>query len=370
MARGSTGGSRGGSSHSGGSRGGSFRSSSSSGRSHSSSFSSGRGSNHSSGGLFGHSHSAPRPSYGRPMTPPPPPPRRPVPPPPPMYHRPAVYHHTTVVGAPVVDATHTTTYVREERPRRPGRTGWIILTVLAIILMAFLCVHMAMHSSSVTRSTVDRTPLPKQYVTDTGDWIYDDMGWIRSEATVKKGLRYFYDKTGVMPYLVVVEKVDGTVYPSGQQVWDYGNEVYDNKFTDEGHLVFVLQCEDGGVDYTMAGVTGTMAKTVIDEEALEILYDYMDYNFNTDKSEDDMFADTFKSAADRIMVKTPNYMPFYIYCICGVISSFILYAVVLKVIQRKREEAAETERILNTPVEKIADQELEDLADKYDDSDN
>jgi len=212
---------------------------------------------------------------------------------------------------------------------------------------------------------MDRTPLEKKYVTDTGEWLEDSLGWIRSQATVKKGLKYFYDKTGVMPYLVVTETINQSVHPTGQEAWDYGNLIYDDHFDDEGHLVFVFQCEDNGTDYTMAGITGAMAKTVIDDEALEILYDYMDYYFNSDVTEDEMFSGAFRDAADRIMTKTPNYTALYVRYICGTISVIAICFIVKAVHKRRKEAAEETQRILNAPVETIGDEKVDTLASKY-----
>lgn len=245
-----------------------------------------------------------------------------------------------------------------------------LLIVMVLISCTVGAINAARTSSGVTKSTIDREPLAKQYVTDTGEYIDDSIGWIRSRNKVEKGLRYFYDKTGVMPYLVVTEQVAGTYNPTGQQVWDYGNEVYDREFDDEGHLVFVLQCRDESVDYTMAGVTGAMAKTVVDEEALEILYDYMDANFHSDKSEDDMFADTFRDAADRMMTRDGDNVSKAVKIVGGglviVAGLVVLYLILKAILKRQREKAEETQRILETPVEKIGStDEAEDLAGKY-----
>lgn len=243
----------------------------------------------------------------------------------------------------------------------------MVIVLISVIVGAFRSVGT---SSGITASTVDREPLGKQYVTDTGEYIDDSIGWIRSRSKVEKGLRYFYDKTGVMPYLVVTEQVDGTYHPTGQQVWDYGDTVYDREFSDEGHLVFVLQCRDETTDYTMAGVTGTMAKTVIDEEALEILYDYMDHNFYSDKSEDEMFADTFRDAADRIMSREGEPMAKAVKILGGgaiILAGLVVVYLILKaILKRQREKAEETQRLLETPVEKIGStDEADELSKKY-----
>lgn len=245
----------------------------------------------------------------------------------------------------------------------------IIILAMVLLMVTRLFVHVdggTGSTSNITISTVDREPLEKKYVTNTGDWYEDDIGWIHNQSTVVKGLKYFYDETGVAPYLILIEQLDGSYSPSLDDLWDYGNQRYDELFEDEGHMVFVFQCRDGGDEYNMTAVTGQMAKTVVDDEALDILYDYVDHYFYSDLDEDNMFAQSFKDAADRMMVKTPNYTPFIVWCICGVISAVVCYFIIKMVIKRRKEEAAETERILNTPIEKIgADDEADELAKKY-----
>lgn len=243
-----------------------------------------------------------------------------------------------------------------------------IIVVLVVIFNVFRLGPVANWGNDITKSTIQREPLEKKYVVTTGEWLRDDIGWIRSQSTVKSGLKYFYDKTGVCPYLVITETVNGSYTPTGQEVWDYGNQVYDELFEDEGHMVFVFQCKDEGTEYNMAAVTGAQAKTVLDDEALEILYDYFDSYFWSDRDEDDLFDDAFRSAADRIMKKTPDYK----LIILGTVGVGVLGIVVVKLVQgkynRERERAEETERILNTPVEKIGDSDVDDLKAKYRDT--
>lgn len=322
MGRGGGGSHRGGGS-SGGGRGGSFRTSSSGGRGRGSGY---NGSPHSfSGGSFHvhrHYYTGPR-VYGR-----------------------RVYH--------VSPASRL--------------FGLIFLVgLIAVSLLRGGFFPAATPAGSITRSTIGRNKLDKKYVTLSDKW-YDDsaMGWISSGRVLEDGLKDFYNETGVQPYLVITDRVNGKTNPSGNEVWDYANVIYDEMFSDEGHMVFVFQCPDGSVDYTMAACTGSMAKTVLDDaEALEILYDYIDYYFYTDYDEDEMFAKAFSDAGKRIMdtqLSTGTVVAITI----GVIAvGVIILLIVMTVFKRKKEEAAETERILNAPLDKFEDDGLGDLKDKY-----
>lgn len=343
------GGSRGGGGRSGGSRGGSFRSSSSSGRSRSS-FSSGRGSSFSSRPSGGFGGPRPSGSYGgfRPSGGyhrPPPPPRGP------SYHR-TSYRRTS---SPSGCLTSIIAYV-------------IVILVLIAIIPTMFGGGIIRSGSDITRSTIEREKLDGQYVTLSSEW-YDDsaMGWIASESTLESGLKDFYNETGVQPYLVITDVINGDTTPTGDEVWEYADSIYDQMFDDEGHMVFVFQCEDGGVDYMMAACTGAQAKVVLDDaEALEILYDYVDYYFYSDLDEDEMFAEAFRDAGERIMTKQTPTSQVAIKVIGVVAVAAIVLVIVKSVNKRSKEKAAETERILNTPVEKFGDTKLDDLKDKYD----
>lgn len=308
MGRGGGGGGRGGGGFSGGSRGGSFRSSGGGGR----------GSRSSGGFSFGG-------GGGR------------------------YYSRTYAYGRGPVNAT--------------------ITAAILLLFVALLAISLASSfGAGITRSTVDREKLDSQYVNLSSTWFDDSaMGWISSSKVLEDGLKDFYNKTGVQPYLVITDNIYGDTSPTGQEVWDYGNNIYNSMFTDEGHMVFVFQCVDDGTDYMMAAVTGAQAKTVLDDaEALEILYDYVDSYFWSDRDEDEMFADAFSDAADRIMSKQ---MPLTVVVIIAVVVVAALIAVVIvvkTVTKRAKEKAAETERILNTPVDKFGDKSVEDLKDMYD----
>ena len=225
-------------------------------------------------------------------------------------------------------------------------------------------------SGDITRSTIEREKLDSQYVTLSDTW-YDDsaMGWIASGKVLEDGLKDFYNATGVQPYLVITDQINGDYNPTGDEVWNYANQLYDKLFTDEGHMVFVFQCEDGGVDYMMAACTGAQAKTVLDDaEALEILYDYVDSYFWSDRDEDEMFADAFRDAGERIMDTQMSTAQVVAIVVGVIIVVVVIYFIIKAVVQRGKEKAEETERILNTPVDKLGDSVIDDLKDKYDGS--
>lgn len=256
-------------------------------------------------------------------------------------------------------------YVRQNRYSSNNFSPMSVLIVAIIVVFVLGLSFIA--ENDITQSTVNREKLDSKYITELTEW-YDDsaMGWISSSQTLENGLQKFYANTGVQPYLVITDSINGNTKPTGQEVWDYANIIYDQMFVDEAHMVFVFQCEDGGVDYMMAACTGAQAKTVVDDEALEILYDYVDKYFYSDLDEDEMFAKAFKDASKRMMSKSIN--PFVvIFIVLGVVVLLIIVYFIIKAVhKRAKERAAETERILRTSVDTFGNQELDDLRDKYD----
>ena len=91
---------------------------------------------------------------------------------------------------------------------------------IILIVVAVLHNNGAFAGSDITKSTIEREKLAGQYVDVVDDW-YDDssMNWISSGYTLENGLRDFYNETGVQPYLVITDEVNGNYAPSGQDVY-------------------------------------------------------------------------------------------------------------------------------------------------------
>lgn len=239
-----------------------------------------------------------------------------------------------------------------------------------IILAFIICFVMAFRSgSNITRSTVERTKLDGQYTTST-EFYVDELDWIRNSSELNNSMQSFYNETGVHPLLYITDTVNGTMSPASSDMETYSEKLYDELCPDEGHILLLFHCLDGGTDYSMWYTCGAQAKTVMDEEACNILMDYIDSYFYTDKSEDRMFGDAFKDAGKRIMTKTTS--PVVYIVVCGTII-FIIAADYIwwkKIKAQKNREAEQTERILNSDLSTFSetsssDPEIRDLESKY-----
>ena len=65
-----------------------------------------------------------------------------------------------------------------------------------------------MRGTNITPSTQNREPLPAGAVIET-DYFADNLFWIDNKAQLEAGMKHFYQKTGVQPFLYITDEVDG-----------------------------------------------------------------------------------------------------------------------------------------------------------------
>lgn len=159
---------------------------------------------------------------------------------------------------------------------------------------------------SITHSTVVRQPMPSQYLVEIDEYYYDGPGVIESAAgqySLENSLKHFYEKTGVQPYLYIARELYGNTSPDFDAVEKFMNDKYYELFSDEGHiLVLYFEYENG--EYNTWYMCGNDAYDyVLDDEACEILLDYIDHHYRNPDTMDyaDLFTSAFRDAADRIM---------------------------------------------------------------------
>lgn len=241
----------------------------------------------------------------------------------------------------------------------------VIFIAIIIALSAFSGMSGSNGSYNITTSSVEREPLPKGSVNETA-YYTDELGWIGNRTKLESGLKYFYAETGVQPYLYITDNINGNHYPTENEMESFANDLYDELFTDEAHLLLVfLEYDERYMDWY---ITGTQAKQVIDNEAADILLDYIDrYYYDSNLTDEEFFSKSFSDAADRIMTVTrsPWISVFIVLGIVVIIA--ILFIWWRKAKKQKNLEAKQMEDILNTPLNRFGSTEAEDLANKYDD---
>ncbi|WP_051588750.1 hypothetical protein [Ruminococcus sp. NK3A76] len=249
--------------------------------------------------------------------------------------------------------------VSGSNPRRRSVSGTSssdkVGAIIFIIVFALYILAEVISSSAgsaldggIQRSTAQREKLESSALVESDDYYSDRLGWIKSSKTLEDGMEYFYEQTGVQPFLVITDSIGGSGIYSEDQMERFANDVYDQEFEDEAHLVVVFYENLG--EYHTCYVTGVEAKTVVDDEGGEILLDYLDHYYYSDLDEDEMFARAFRESADRMMTVTPSY---------GWIAVIIILIIIVLVIsltwwsKRKKAKLAELNK-----AQQIIDQDL------------
>ena len=264
-------------------------------------------------------------------------------------------------------------------PRPPRRSTVIVshggsfnaiisLIIFVVVLIAAFGGFPSSNSSStksVPKSTQNRERLESGVGYDN-NCIVDNIGWFDNVTKTEKSIKQFYDKTGVQPY-IVLNAYDSTLLTDTAKE-EYAKKWYDEHIKNESTFLYMYFAEpdtDNDVGY-MAYVNGKQVPSVMDSEAIEIFWAYVDKYWYSDMSTDDMFTTIFTKTADRIMTKSTTAADVGNNAI-KVIGVIIVFAgiIVVMVLRRKHkaEEAKETEKILNTPLN--GDSEADDLLKKY-----
>lgn len=235
-----------------------------------------------------------------------------------------------------------------------------------LIFVIIIALNMPDSGSDITKSTVERTKLDSSYVNESDTYCTDTLQWISSSYKLERGMEVFYDKTGVQPYLYICDNLDGdrSGYYSQAQQEEFGNKLYDELFDDEGHVLLVF-CEYADSQYVSFVTVGTAAKTVLDEEAREILLDYVDHYYYSDYDDDEFFSLAFEKAGERIMKVQKSHAWIVVLVIAGIVAVIFILKWLEKRSDRKVEKMKAAQDILNTPLNEFSDDNVENLAGKY-----
>lgn len=241
------------------------------------------------------------------------------------------------------------------RPMTPlGGTLSIVLAIIVIVAGLIAA------RPNIQQSTIERSKLDSSLCTRVDTWYQDDINWIHDEKTLLKGLKTFYNKTGVQPYLWITDNVNGKAKPNTSDFETALKSKYSELFKDEGHVI-VCFMESSPSVYATYYWAGSAAKGVIDDEAGEILLDVIDSKYTSDLSDEEMFSKSFSDAATRMMKVGRTTKQLIIIAVIVLLCLGFVVSVYLWVKTRAKaraEEAEETQRILNTPIDEIGESVL------------
>ena len=264
-----------------------------------------------------------------------------------------------------------------------GCMGVIMAIIMLIIVLSVISMvaNFAMPAvpvggrTQVTRSTVNRTALPRDAADTSVTQLVDLKGWIGNTAILNRGMTNFHNRTGVRPILYITSEIDGNVRPTFAQLSAYANRRYAELTGGcEAHMLLVIfQSERNLDDYGWYIVRGAQARTVIDEEAYNIVLDYVArYWYNQRLENHEVFSRAFDESSERIMrVDRSPWIPVLI--VAGIL---LILALLYRWWQKKQEqknlEAEQLERVLNQPLETMGDShdEAARRAQQYEDDNN
>ena len=233
------------------------------------------------------------------------------------------------------------------------------LIVFAVVIFSFFMI--ASDDSDVT-STINREKIENPIPYDN-NCIKDELGYVENTSKLSKNLKNFYNKTGIQPY-IYLKSYDETL-TSDSQKDNYAQNWYEQNINNEDTFLFVYyEDQDPNEIGYMAYVNGKQVTSVMDSEAVNIFWNYIDRYWTDDSlSTVEVFTKTFNSTANTIMEKstTSNDIIKIICIIVGIIIVIggIIYILRMK-FKRDKEKAKETVEILKTPLDKS-----DELRDKY-----
>ena len=176
--------------------------------------------------------------------------------------------------------------MESERTYRIRKAGLIIAGVLVVAAIVVYFV-LSSRESWLTKSTIQRRVLPADQCVKTDIWFQDDTGRFIGDGEgeyIINGMEYFYEKTGVQPFLwgaSFYDKVNSANSLSEREEIreQLLTEKYEELFgEDGGHVLIVLSDAKKSKNFFWYCYPGENAKLqVMDDEAVQILLDCLSY---------------------------------------------------------------------------------------------
>ena len=233
---------------------------------------------------------------------------------------------------------------------RKNKREITVLIIAAVLAVASLVVFQIANNkdSWLTKSTIQRKALPSDQCVKTDKWYQDDTGRLIDEGEagyIIAGMEYFYEKTGVQPYLWGTPIYDklfhecNSPYDRAKMRDAILSEKYEELFgSDGGHVLIALSDSQITKVLTWYCYVGGNAKMqVIDDEAVQILLDCLSFMLNPqDAHPGRTIGDAFVKAADTMM-KDQTYVSYAVAIV--IVGVFIVIAAIcISSIKKSGEE--------------------------------
>ena len=255
---------------------------------------------------------------------------------------------------------------QKKEPEKKKTTAVGCLSVILIIL-AIILAFTTIAGFNSAKNAKNRVKLDKKVSVDIG-YLNDQLGWIDKKSTVERGMKSFYDQTGVMPYLIITDKLSGTNPESSSATASYTESVYKQLFgSDDTHFLVLWYQENGSDDYAFM-YCGAAANGVVDADARDVVMNYFNRYYTSDYDDNQYFAKVFEDSAEEIMKQSDSGWKSTLGMLILVIAVLIVMNIIdyKNTMKIKKQEAAA--KILNANIENPGwKDEAENLSEKYTD---
>lgn len=200
-----------------------------------------------------------------------------------------------------------------------------------------------------------------QGTTFSADCIIDNDGWFSSPKSTAKVLeKVFFKPTGIQPYIVINEYMPYFNNDSDKQA--YAEEWYTNNIANENTFLFMYfpEQDPNRIGY-MSYVNGKEVSSIMDSDVIEKFWNLMDKYWEHSSSTEKLFETVYKQTADYAMkeVASANDILLQYGIELGFfVLLFVIVSLIKVKIKRDEDRARETERILNSDITTIGDEEL------------
>ncbi len=255
-----------------------------------------------------------------------------------------------------------------------GCGGGITSIILLFLIFIFVSIYdgcstisscISSDHSGVDKSTRVREKL--EGVVTKSDWYEDQIGWVSSEKVLIEGLEDFYKETGVQPFVLLVKYSEDFWNGTNLNVEEadkYLNNVYDQKFEDEGHFIFAyFECENDSkqeMEGEFRYLSGNSVDTIMDNEAIDIFWGYFQVNYyDTSLTLEEMISNTFTKTANNIMQNSEDSsnVPMILSI---VLISILVIVIIVALINKNKKNKPETAERVEKPVDIIVEDAKKD----------
>ncbi|MBQ8412879.1 MAG: TPM domain-containing protein [Lachnospiraceae bacterium] len=244
-----------------------------------------------------------------------------------------------------------------------GCSSILAVMIIMIVILFAMAGNFGGSSSSTSNKKLNRDKY--NGAVDSSQGYYEDTCVEKfidksNESELISGFKNFYSKTGVFPFLYVIENTPAKSEYKGYDT--YQDMLYEKLFDAEGNFLILYIAEED--DYYFAA--GYDTGEIIDEESLDVICDKVNSYWYTGNLAT-AFGDGLEDAAKNIMAKSNAST------IIKIIAIGIIVIIVISILfkwwkakkAQENKEQENLEKILDTPLETFGN-DISELTKKYD----